>query len=196
MALVTADLDWSITASHEALEMLVDPAGNRLIPGQSVAPEQGRVEYLVEISDPVSDKYYLVNGVKVSDFCTPRFFDPVKADGVRYSFMGTITAPRQIVFDGYLTWFEPVAGHWWQQSWFSGEQPSIRDIGPVQKTTCGMRPNIDRLTREHRAVSKTPRPPRNADADRAAASIAAGSRARAKRWRSHIDEILATSNKR
>src|SRR3979409_769933 len=37
-ALITAsaDLDtWSLTASHEALEMLVDPQGNRLVAGDS-----------------------------------------------------------------------------------------------------------------------------------------------------------------
>src|SRR6267154_3854728 len=50
MALVTSDLDWSVTASHEVLEMLVDPFGNRMIAGQSVSPDQGRAEYLVEVS--------------------------------------------------------------------------------------------------------------------------------------------------
>src|SRR5260370_42094257 len=54
MALITSDLDWSVTASHEVLEMLVDPFGNRTIAGQSVSPDQGRVEYLVEVSDPVA----------------------------------------------------------------------------------------------------------------------------------------------
>ena len=36
-ALITASADineWSITASHEALEMLVDPFGNRLVAGE------------------------------------------------------------------------------------------------------------------------------------------------------------------
>ena len=53
-ALVTASSDinvWSITASHEALEMLVDPSGNRLIAADSKL--QGRrVNYLVEVCDP------------------------------------------------------------------------------------------------------------------------------------------------
>src|SRR5260370_22309067 len=57
MALITSDLDWSVTASHEVLEMLVDPFGNRTIAGQSVSPDQGRVEYLVEVSDPVAGRW-------------------------------------------------------------------------------------------------------------------------------------------
>jgi hypothetical protein len=190
MALITADLDWSITASHEALEMLVDPFGNQRIAGQSVSPDQGRVEYLLEVSDPVSAKWYQVNGVKVSDFLTPRFFDPVEAPGVKYSFMGNLTGPRQILFDGYLTWFEPVGAEWWQQSWFAGDQPTIRNLGPVQKTTCGMRPSIDRLTTRHRgSVGGKRQRPHTPEAERATQAVAASSKAKAGRWRAQIDKL-------
>ena len=87
---------WSLTALHEMLEMLADPFGNRLVPGQSPKPDQGRVEFLVEVCDPSeADEFgYTVNDILVSDFYTPHFFDPVKADGVRYSFTGAITEPR------------------------------------------------------------------------------------------------------
>src|SRR5438552_94485 len=37
-ALVQFSDNWSLTASHECLEMLADPFGNRLIPGQSPKP--------------------------------------------------------------------------------------------------------------------------------------------------------------
>jgi hypothetical protein len=190
MALITADLDWSITASHEALEMLVDPFGNQRIAGKSVSPDQGRVEYLLEVSDPVSAQWYQVNGVKVSDFLTPRFFDPVQAPGVKYSFMGNLTGPRQILFDGYLTWFEPVSAEWWQQSWFAGDQPTIRNLGPVQKTTCGMRPSIDRLTTRHRgSVAGKRQRPHTPEAERATQAVAASSKAKAVRWRAQIDKL-------
>jgi hypothetical protein len=43
---------WSLTASHEALEMLVDPWGNRLVAGDSPKSDQARVSFLVEVSDP------------------------------------------------------------------------------------------------------------------------------------------------
>ena len=54
-ALVTADPGrdvWSVTCSHEMCEMLVDPFGNRLVAGQSLIPEQGRGNSLVEVCDP------------------------------------------------------------------------------------------------------------------------------------------------
>jgi hypothetical protein len=191
MALITADLDWSITASHECLEMLIDPSGSFRIAGPSVSPDQGRVEYLVEASDPVSGKWYQVNGVKVSDFYTRRFFDPVKTDGAQYSFMGNLTAPRTILFGGYLTWFDPLGGDWWQQSWFSGDHPSIRNLGPVQKTVCGMRPSIDRLTAKHRRSTSAPAAiHRSPEAEQAAHSVAASSKAKADRLRAHINRLL------
>jgi hypothetical protein len=192
MALVTADIDWSVTASHEALEMLVDPFGNTTIAGTSPSADQGRVEFLVEVADPVADKWYQVNGVKVSDFYTQHFFDPLPSAGVQYSFMGNLTGPRQILRGGYITWFEPVAGQWWQQSWFVGDQPSIVSLGAIKKTTCGMRPTIDRLTRRRR--KKVARPlaaePEITHAERASQGVMASSKAKAERWRAYIDKVV------
>src|SRR3954468_11611347 len=77
-ALVTGSdrLDvWSLTCSHELIEMLVDPFGNRRVAGDSPKADQGRVQFLVEAFDPSEDAQfaYTVNGVVVSDFYTIRF---------------------------------------------------------------------------------------------------------------------------
>ena len=129
-ALVEVGGSWSLTASHEVLEMLADPFGKRLIAGDSPKPKQGRVKFLVEVCDPPEDEKfaYSVNGVLVSDFYTPRYFDPVKNVGVPYSFTGAITAPRQVLRGGYLSWYDPKSNHWFQQTWF-GAKPSFRDLG-------------------------------------------------------------------
>jgi|SRR5438105_14862539 len=37
-ALITSSEQWSLTASHETLEMLADPFGNRVIAGPSIMP--------------------------------------------------------------------------------------------------------------------------------------------------------------
>src|SRR5690349_13511665 len=50
--LVAAGPSWSLAASHEALEMLVDPGGDRLVAGASPVQTQGRVEFLLEVCDP------------------------------------------------------------------------------------------------------------------------------------------------
>ena len=44
-ALVEFTDSWSLAASHECIEMLVDPFGNRVIAGPSPRDDQGRVEF-------------------------------------------------------------------------------------------------------------------------------------------------------
>ena len=58
----------------------------------------------MEVSDPceASEFAYSVNGILVSDFYTPKYFDPVAAPGVRYSFTGSLTGPLQMLRGGYL----------------------------------------------------------------------------------------------
>ena len=77
---------------------------------------QRRVRYLVEVCDPSEAGAfgYSVNGVMVSDFYTPDFFDPVPVSSVRYSFTGAIKAPRTVLKDGYISWHDPITNHWMQ----------------------------------------------------------------------------------
>lgn len=146
IALVQYSQSWSLAASHECLEMLVDPFGNRLIAGQSPMENQGRVEFLVEACDPCasSDHAYTVNGVLVSDFITPHFFDPISAAGVRYSFTGAIQSPRDVLLGGYLSWHDPRTEHWWQVI-FSGADKEFKDLGVMEQAR-SLRETIDRKT--------------------------------------------------
>ena len=107
-ALVKYGPSWQLAASHEVLEMLADPWGSRTVPGPALNGGAERVEYLVEVCDPCEDSRfaYTVDGVPVSDFYTPRYFDPVASPTVRYSFQGRILAPRQVLPNGYLCWFD------------------------------------------------------------------------------------------
>lgn len=129
-ALIAMSDSWSLTASHEMLEMLGDPFGKRVIAGKSPKRGQGRVEFLVEVCDPSeADQFgYTANDILVSDFYTPRFFDPTRSDGVQYSFTGAIKSPREILRGGYISWHDPVSDHWWQQIWF-GARKEYRDLG-------------------------------------------------------------------
>lgn len=146
-ALVQHSNQWTLTASHEVLEMSADPFGNRLVSSRSIKPDQGRVQYLVEVCDPseAAQFGYHVNGVLVSDFYTPNFFDPVQTVGTRYSFTGAISEPRQVLRGGYLSWHDPPSDHWWQQLWFDGE-PEFKDLGRLDAAQGSVRAQIDRLT--------------------------------------------------
>jgi hypothetical protein len=190
-ALVAAGSSWSLVASHEALEMLADPFGNRLVAGQSPMPAQGRVEFLVEVCDPCqSDDFgYSVNGVLVCDFYTPKYFDPMRADGVRYSFTGAITNPREVLPGGYLTWRDPLGGEWFQHN-YMGAAPQFKNLGNVTPANNSIRAMIDELTPETRRLA-------NLDAGKASMRRAVTSRrsadaaaaAEAKALRALIDSV-------
>jgi hypothetical protein len=132
-SLIAMSDSWSLTASHEMLEMLADPFGKRFVPGKSPKPDQGRVEFLVEVCDPSEDAQfgYTVNDILVSDFYTPHFFDPKPGERVQYSFTDAIKEPRQVLPGGYLSWHDPVSGQWWQETFF-GESPKFRPLGPFE----------------------------------------------------------------
>jgi hypothetical protein len=135
-ALIKASNRWTITASHEALEMLADPFGNRLHAAESIKPDQARVEYLVEVCDPSEAVAftYRINGVVVSDFYLPTFFDPVNNPKVSCSFTGGVTRPLEVREGGYLSWRDPTTRHWWQQRWFDTPQPTFHDLGVITGT--------------------------------------------------------------
>jgi hypothetical protein len=193
-ALITMSDSWSLTASHEMLEMLADPYGNRVVPGRSPKTDQGRVEFLVEVCDPSEGEQfgYTVNDILVSDFYTPRFFDPVRVDGVRYSFTGSIRGPRTILPGGYITWHDPVSDHWWQQTWFGGPEPTFRDLGVFDaRSNQSVRAWVDANT-EHPGIDEGLDPSNETlqaavDLGQATAQ-SAGAKARA--WREQVQDLL------
>jgi len=160
-SLVKYDSAWSLTASHECLEMLADPYGRRTVAGESPVQGQGRVNFLVEVCDPVEDASfaYTVNGVQVSDFYTPNFFDPVESPGVRYSYTGVLTKPRQVLRGGYLSWYVPSTRRWWQRTWF-GQKAVDGALKNMNLSGTNVRAAIDRHTEAKRrqAMSKSPSP--------------------------------------
>ncbi|MGM4928948.1 hypothetical protein [Tardiphaga sp. 619_E2_N8_5] len=199
-ALISASSDidhWSLTASHETLEMLVDPYGDRLIAGNSPKKDQGRVSFLVEVADPseAAEFAYTCNNVRVSDFYTPRYFDPVAASGVRYSFMGVIKEPRQVLKGGYLSWVDPVTSHWWQQTWFGGSKPAFRDLGKLDPKAGSLRSQIDRLSTAESARANATKHALVGSALVKQAS-ARSTASKARMWKSQIDQIVAAPKPR
>ena len=157
-ALIAYSEDWALTTSHEVIEMLVDPSGNRTLAVNSPKPGQGRVLVLVEACDPSeAAKFgYTVNGILLSDFYTPHFFDPVKASGVRYSFTGALTAPLQVLDGGYMSWWDPQSKHVFQL-FVTGTKKTFKDRGPLPAGFGTLRSFTDSFTNDLRMeLKKTP----------------------------------------
>jgi hypothetical protein len=97
----------SVTASHE-LEMLVDPGIQMAAEG----PTAGTF-YAYEICDPVEAQTFKVNGIPMSNFVYPAWFEGFrKARSTRFDHLGKCAKPFQITAGGYMPIFK--GGKWTQ----------------------------------------------------------------------------------
>lgn len=154
--------EWTIDASHETIEMLVDPYGNRLqsstaiaISGNGVKDAAGQFNYLVEACDPCeADQFaYSIQGVAVSDFITPHFYDPTETTGARYSFTGAIKAPRQLLQGGYISFIDMETSEWQQILWVNPGPPTLNDLGPAAQGQ-SLRVWVDSKVAEYKRKTK------------------------------------------
>ena len=142
-ALIQAADDWSVVVSHEVLEMLADPYGNRLIAGRHPLDPDERVKYLLEICDPCQTVGYTVNGWKMSDFYTPRYFDPVQNGAAFYSFTGAIEHPLHILRGGYISWVDPRDSGLYQLEGASEQPTLVADVTTLARTSVPLRTVVD-----------------------------------------------------
>jgi hypothetical protein len=98
----------SVSASHELVEMLVDPAINLMTTG----PDPKTV-YAYESADPVEALSFPVNDIPMSDFVYPAYFESFhKANSVKFDQLGKVSRPFQILAGGYQIIFK--RGKWSQ----------------------------------------------------------------------------------
>ncbi len=113
-------LSWSVTASHELLELLCDPDINLTVFVQS--KDGGGMLYACEVCDPCEDDQYgyMIDGIKVSDFLLPAYFQP--SLGRKYDYAGMLkdTAPT-LLPGGYISQYDVTGGKGWHQVMKAGE---------------------------------------------------------------------------
>jgi hypothetical protein len=123
------DADWSVTLSHEALEMIVDPTANVLVPGPDPRPGRGSnvVLHAYEACDAVERTSHEVDGVRVSNFITPYWFFEGDAPGTRNDFLGVGVASFGATPGSHLGFLDLSEG--WQTFWGLADRA---ECGPVQ----------------------------------------------------------------
>ena len=98
----------SVSASHELVEMLVDPAINLMTTG----PDR-KTTYAYESADPVEALSFKVSGIPMSNFVHPAYFEDFHEPGsVLFDHMGVVERPFEILAGGYQITFRN--GKWSQ----------------------------------------------------------------------------------
>ena len=77
---------WTVTLSHEALEILADPEANRFAVGPHPDGSGSAASY--EVCDAVQADTYGIDGIELSDFVLPLYFTLEDEAGSRNSFLG------------------------------------------------------------------------------------------------------------
>ena len=121
---------WSITLSHEALELVGDPMCNLLVQGNDPLDRRRRVFHLFEMCDAVQAESYSIEGVSLSNFVLPSYFSLGEQPGRRNDFLGRSYKGKTLEsFDmnpgGYLNILDPKTGNW--------EQPVYGDDKEAQR---------------------------------------------------------------
>jgi hypothetical protein len=88
----------SVAASRELFQMVIDPAANLW------AEAADGTEYAYEISDPVEEDTFLVDGIEMTNFVHPSWFQPfMHPPGTKFDHLGLLRAPFTMTKGGYVT---------------------------------------------------------------------------------------------
>ena len=110
---VKANVAWSITASHEMLEILLDPYTDLLVLDQE---KKLLKMYAYEVCDPVEKDWYVIGGVKVSNFVYPEWFEKnAKNPSGKWDFLGNLDGPFALSKGGYMSYMEIKSAGWKQK---------------------------------------------------------------------------------
>jgi hypothetical protein len=106
---------WTVTLSHEVLELIADPYVNILAMGPHPERPELMVFHWYEMSDAVQAETYQIDGIAVSNFVLPLYFTlDDEAEG-RNDFLGTKVAGESLKSfgvnpGGYIGFYNPETG--------------------------------------------------------------------------------------
>jgi hypothetical protein len=104
---------WSSTASHELLEMLVNPDTQRAV--FTYAEDIGGRVYMCEVCDPCQDDpfCYEIHGVPVSDFILPEWFETWrKPRSAAFDHRKKLGQPFEVAKGGYMSFYDSRRRKW------------------------------------------------------------------------------------
>lgn len=148
--------EWTITLSHEALELIVDPTVNIFVPGPDPRDRSNQLLHSYEVCDAVETTFYDIDGIKVSNFVTPTYFREGDAPGTRNDFLGVGVASFDVIEGSHLGVVNLSTGQW-EMIFGRGAAPQAVQEERRKEHHCdkGARPKDDRLLGILEACTKT-----------------------------------------
>jgi hypothetical protein len=127
-----AGTSWTVTASHELLEMLGDPNINLSVFAQN--SNTAGILYAYEVCDACEDDSlgYQIDNVLLSDFVYPSWFESFRTEGsTQFDRMNKISTPFQLLVNGYIGVFNVTSGSGWQQQTAEKRAANVLHRGSV-----------------------------------------------------------------
>jgi len=106
---------WTVTLSHEALELIGDANVNLLAAGPHPQHPDKLVFHWYEMCDAVQDEHYEIDGVPVSNFVLPLYFTVGDETGARNDFLNRAHSGKTLTSfginpGGYIGFFDAATG--------------------------------------------------------------------------------------
>ena len=147
---------WSVTLSHEVLELIADPEVNILAAGPHPKHPARTVYFWYEMCDAVQDDRYRIAGVEVSNFVLPLYFTIAPEVGSRNDFLGRRVKGKLLQSfgvnpGGYVGFFDPSVGKAGKDVTFPADKRAARRLeikdalGPARRSVRYR--NLDRMIR-------------------------------------------------
>jgi hypothetical protein len=127
-----AGTSWTVTASHELLEMLGDPNINLTVFVQN--NNTAGMLYAYEVCDACEDDSlgYQVDNILLSDFVYPAWFEGFRTEGsTQFDRMNKMQKPFQLLVNGYIGIFNVSSGSGWQQETAEKRATNVLHRGAV-----------------------------------------------------------------
>jgi hypothetical protein len=137
-------LNWTVTASHELLELLADPFVNLTVFSH---PQAGAATlYAYEVCDPCQDEAfaYEIDGISVCDFVYPAYFNLAQPPAVnKFDHKGALSKPvPEVLSGGYITTYDIHGSQDWQPV-----KAAMVPHGPTDRAHIDDRPSYRRARR-------------------------------------------------
>lgn len=146
-------LFWPVILSHETLELLADPYNNLLVKGPHPVDRQREVFHYREICDPVQMESYQIDGVSVSNFVLPRYYNAGGAILGKNDFLGSSLKAFRWNQYGYIGFWDPRIGRYGHYEMFPQYRPhdlpaKVRRLkGKLGRLAKYAKPNVRRRSR-------------------------------------------------